>query len=63
VHSALLLVDYSHLGHPSASVDGVYELHVPGLPYLLPYRIVDDRIEILRVFHESQDRPSAWQGE
>ncbi len=61
VHSALLLIDYSHLGHLSASVDGVYELHVPQLPYLLAYRIINDRIEILRVFHESQDRPSAWQ--
>ena len=61
VHSASNLIDNPHLGRPSESVDGVHELQVAKLPYLLPYRVVDDRIEILRVFHESQDRPSAWQ--
>ncbi|MBM3261697.1 type II toxin-antitoxin system RelE/ParE family toxin [Candidatus Kaiserbacteria bacterium] len=61
VHSASLLIDNPYLGRLSESTDGVHELHVPHLPYLLPYRVIDDRVEILRVFHESQDRPSAWQ--
>ena len=61
VRRASLLLDNPHLGRPSDSVDGIHELHIPNLPYLLPYRVVDDRIEILRVFHEAQDRPSAWQ--
>jgi addiction module RelE/StbE family toxin len=61
--SASRLMDNPYLGHPSDSTDGVHELQVARLPYLLPYRVVDDRIEILRVFHESQDRPSAWQAE
>jgi toxin ParE1/3/4 len=61
VHSASGLMDNPYLGHPSASTDGVHELQVARLPYLLPYRVVDDRIEILRVFHEAQDRPSTWQ--
>ena len=61
VHSASSLIANPYLGRPSESVDGVHELQVPRLPYLLPYRVVDDRIEILRVFHESQDRPSTWQ--
>ena len=61
VHSASSLIANPYLGHPSESVDGVHELQVPRLPYLLPYRVVDDRVEILRVFHESQDRPSTWQ--
>ena len=61
VHSASSLITNPYLGRPSESVDGVHELLVPRLPYLLPYRVVDNRIEILRVFHESQDRPSTWQ--
>ncbi|MBI1866774.1 MAG: type II toxin-antitoxin system RelE/ParE family toxin [Methylocystis sp.] len=61
VHSASLLRDQPYLGRPSDSTDGVQELQVPRLPYLLPYRIIEGRIEILRVFHEAQDRPSKWQ--
>ncbi len=61
VLSASALIDNPHLGRPSESVDGIHELHIPRLPYLLPYRVIDDRIEILRVFHEAQDRPSVWQ--
>ena len=63
VRSASGLIDNPHLGHPSDSTDGVHELQVARPPCLIPYRVVDDRIEILRVFHESQDRPSAWQTE
>jgi toxin ParE1/3/4 len=61
LRSAAALVENPHLGRPSDSVDGIHELHLPHIPYLLPYRVVEDRIEILRVFHEAQDRPSAWQ--
>lgn len=57
VHSASSLMGNPYLGRPSESADGVHELQVARLPYLLPYKVVDDRIEILRVFHESQDRP------
>jgi plasmid stabilization system protein ParE len=60
VHSATILIENPYLGRPSESADGVHELQVARLPCLLPYRVVDDRIEIMRVFHESQDRPSAW---
>jgi toxin ParE1/3/4 len=60
VHSATALVENPHLGHPSDSTDGIHELHVAKLPYLLPYRVIEDRIEILRVFHEAQDWPPVW---
>ncbi|MGH6841190.1 MAG: type II toxin-antitoxin system RelE/ParE family toxin [Methylocella sp.] len=61
VHCASNLLDNPYLGHPSESTDGVHELQVTRLPYLLPYRATLNRIEILRVFHEAQDRPSEWQ--
>ena len=35
--------------------DGIHELVVPSLPYILPYRVKDGRIEILRIFHTSQE--------
>jgi plasmid stabilization system protein ParE len=60
-HSASLLMDNPHLGRPSECTEGVHELQVKQFPYLLPYRVVGDRIEILRVFRESQERPSEWQ--
>ena len=61
VRSAPSLIDNPYLGHPSESTDGIHELQVARLPYFLPYRVVDDRIEILQIFHESQERPSAWE--
>ena len=61
VHSASLLADHPHLGSSSASTEGVHEMRVTRLPYVLPYRVIGGHIEILRVFHESQDRPSEWQ--
>ncbi|MBV9051840.1 MAG: type II toxin-antitoxin system RelE/ParE family toxin [Hyphomicrobiales bacterium] len=57
------MIDHPYLGQPSATTIGIHELRVARLPYVLPYRVVNERIEILRVFHESQDRPSAWQSE
>jgi plasmid stabilization system protein ParE len=61
VRSAAALAENPRLGKPSESADGIHEFHIPRVPYLLPYRVVEDRIEILRVFHEAQDRPSTWQ--
>ena len=60
VHSAELLIGQPYLGQASVISDDVREWQVTKLPYLLPYRIVDDRIEILRVFHESQLTPTDW---
>ncbi|MBA3448521.1 MAG: type II toxin-antitoxin system RelE/ParE family toxin [Pseudaminobacter sp.] len=39
----------------------IREWSVPGLPYVIPYRVRPDRIEILRVFHTSRKRPTEWQ--
>lgn len=39
----------------------VLEWHIPGLSYTLPYRIVNNEIQILRVFHEAQNKPSKWE--
>ena len=60
VQSASLLAQNPGLGHPSESTDGIHELQVARLPYLLPYRVIGARIEILRVFHQSQEQPERW---
>jgi len=38
-------------------IEGTRELVVPGLPYIIPYRIVDDVILILSVIHASRIWP------
>ena len=47
--------------HPDSGrpgrIAGTRELIVPGLPFILPYRVRTDRIEILRVLHASRRWP------
>ena len=38
-------------------VAGSRELVVPGLPYIVVYRVARERVEILRVFHASMNWP------
>ncbi len=44
------LSDHPELGRPGR-VSGTRELVVLDTPYIVPYRVRGDRIEILRVFH------------
>jgi plasmid stabilization system protein ParE len=39
-------------------VPGTREIVLANLPYLIVYRIHDQRVEILRVFHTSRNYPS-----
>jgi addiction module RelE/StbE family toxin len=57
--SAARLRAFPQLGKPTPR-DGVRELQVAGLPYLLPYRIVGGTVEILAVFDERMERPESW---
>ena len=38
-------------------VSGTRELIVPNTPYIIPYRIKEGRVEILRIFHASRQWP------
>ncbi|MCP4320222.1 MAG: type II toxin-antitoxin system RelE/ParE family toxin [Hyphomicrobiales bacterium] len=56
----LAIIDYTekqltmpHIGRPGR-VAGTRELVMPKLPYTIAYRITDDRIDILRVMHQSR---------
>jgi len=38
-------------------IAGTRELVFPGLPYIVVYRIQDQDLEILRIYHGAQDWP------
>jgi len=48
-----------HLGRPGR-VPGTRELVVSGTRYLVPYRVLQGRVQVLRVFHTSRRLPPAW---
>ena len=51
-----LMPDQPNIGRPGR-VSGTRELIVPGLPYLIPYRVKKNTIEILRVLHAAMQWP------
>jgi toxin ParE1/3/4 len=53
-HSIDLLTDFPEYGRIGRKPD-TRELVFSGLPYLAVYRIQDDAVEILRIFHAAQD--------
>ena len=53
------LAELPNLGRPGR-LAGTRELVVPGTPFVIPYRVRSDRLEILAVFHGRQQWPSRW---
>ena len=41
----------------SGRIDGTRELIFAGLPYIAVYRIQDQDLEVLRIYHAAQDWP------
>ena len=41
-------------------VFGTRELVISRYPYIIPYRVRGDTVEILRVFHTSKKLPNKW---
>ena len=50
------LTTYPNLGRPGR-IPGTRELVVSGTPYVIPYRIRGNRIELIAVFHGRQRWP------
>ena len=41
-------------------VAGTYELVIPGIPYIVPYRILNQEVQILSVYHTSRKWPESF---
>jgi toxin ParE1/3/4 len=50
------LAELPNLGRPGRA-PGTRELVEPGTPYVIPYRLRGDRLEVLAVFHGRQKWP------
>jgi toxin ParE1/3/4 len=50
------LAELPNRGRPGR-VAGTRELVVPGTPYVIPYRLRGDRLEVIAVFHARQKWP------
>jgi toxin ParE1/3/4 len=53
-----LLSDNPNIGRPGR-VPGTRELVIPRTPYIIPYRVHDGNIQILRVYHSSRRWPES----
>ena len=54
-----LLAQHPGLGRPGR-VEGIRELVVANTPYLVPYRVRNNVVEILRVFHGARKWPQKF---
>ena len=52
-----LLRSHPEIGRPGRLV-GTRELVVPGSPYIIPYRVRRERLELIAVFHGRQKWPT-----
>jgi len=55
-----LLKDHSRMGR-EGRVSGTYELVIPALPYIVPYRVKGSEIQILTVFHAARRWPQDFE--
>jgi toxin ParE1/3/4 len=54
-----LLADNPQIGGPGR-VPGTRELVIPQTPYIVPYRVDREAIQILRVYHSSRRWPESF---
>ena len=53
------LPDHPHLGRPGR-VPGTRELAIPKTPYIVPYRLRNKTIHILRIYHNARRWPERF---
>ena len=54
------LGQFPESGRPGR-VSGTRELVIVGLPYLLPYRVRGEELQVLRFFHTRRKPPAQWE--
>ncbi|ADH86505.1 type II toxin-antitoxin system RelE/ParE family toxin [Desulfurivibrio alkaliphilus] len=57
IEAVSLLREQQGIGR-TGRVPGTRELVVSGLPYIVPYRVIGETVQILRVYHTSRKWPS-----
>ena len=58
-HSVDRLATFPETGRPGR-VSGTRELVIPGLPYIIPYRLQGQMVEILAIFHAARRWPEEF---
>jgi toxin ParE1/3/4 len=53
------LAEFPQVGRPGR-ISGTSELVVTGTPFVVPYRVTGDKIEILAVFHGARQWPESF---
>ena len=56
IRSVSLLRKQPGIGR-AGRVPGTRELVIPGAPYIVPYRVKDNTVEVLRVYHAARKWP------
>jgi toxin ParE1/3/4 len=59
VRAAETLGHFPSRGRPGR-ISGTRELVVPGTPYIIPYRVRGDVVQLIRVFHAARKWPSQF---
>ncbi len=59
VDAVHLLQQYPAMGRPGR-VPGTRELVIPDTPYIIPYRVRGEVLELLRVFHGARKWPARF---
>lgn len=59
LHSVQQLAQHPQIGS-AGRVFGTRELVITHYPYIVPYRIKNDTVEVLRVFHTSRQWPNQF---
>jgi toxin ParE1/3/4 len=54
-----LLPENPHMGRPGR-VSGTRELVIPQTPYVVPYRVEREAVQILRVYHSARRWPDSF---
>ena len=58
-HSGQLLGQHPNMGR-AGRVDGTRELVIHDSKYLIPYRVIHNEVQILRVLHGAMDWPKSF---
>ncbi len=53
------LEDHPGMGR-AGRVEGTRELFIPGIPFIVPYRVVGHEIQVLRILHTSRNWPEEF---